>query len=151
MFERIPRFFTKIQRRVQHGLHRVIHDWYAPLLEKAIRNRGLTFSIFAAILILTVGVINSGLTRVVLFPEVPGDFIQVRLTMQNGTAPSVRDDALARIEQAIFDINDQHTWLNNPGSPEPVDHLIVFTDGDTGGLVFRSSSAVRIGRSTARR
>jgi multidrug efflux pump subunit AcrB len=135
MFERVPRFFTKIQRHVQHGLHWVIHDWYAPLLEKAIRNRGLTFSIFAAVLILTAGVINSGFTRIVLFPEVPSDFIEVRLTMQNGTAPSVRDRALARIEQTIFNINEDYL-ADNPGSPEPVDHAIVFTDGDTGGLVF---------------
>jgi multidrug efflux pump subunit AcrB len=135
LFERIPRFFSKIQRRVQNGLHRVIHNWYSPLLERAIRNRGLTFSIFAAILILTFGVINSGITRVVLFPEVPGDFIEVRLTMQNGTAPSVRDAALSRIEQSIFDINEQHIETH-PELPEPVDHIIVFTDGDTGGLVF---------------
>jgi multidrug efflux pump subunit AcrB len=98
-------------------------------------NRGVTFSVFAAILILTIGVINSSLVRVVLFPEVPGDFIQVQLTMQNGTAPAVRDNALARIEQSIFDINDEHVDAN-PGLPEPVDHLIVFTDGDTGGLIF---------------
>ncbi|MDX1405032.1 MAG: efflux RND transporter permease subunit [Woeseiaceae bacterium] len=132
--EQIPRFFTKLQRRVQHGLHAVINDWYEPLLTKVLRNRGLTLTVFAAVLIVTIGLINSSLTRVVLFPEVPGDFIQVEMSMQNGTAPSVRDDALSRIEQAVFDINDEFV-AQNPDAGEPIDHLIVFTSGDTGGFI----------------
>ena len=134
-FEKIPRFFMKIQRHVQHGLHRLIHNWYAPVLKKVLRNRGVTFSVFAALLILTIGVMNSGLARIVIFPEVPSDFIQVQMEMQNGTSPNVRDDALSRIEQAVFDINDEHVQAN-PGSDDPIDHLIVFTDGDSGGFIF---------------
>ena len=133
--ERIPRFFQKIQRRVQHGLHKLIHNWYVPTLEKSIRNRGLTFSIFAAILILTFGLMNSGLVRTVLFPEVPSDFIQIQMTMQNGTPPTARDAALAKIEQAVFDINGEFVAAN-PDADDPIDHLIVFTNGDTAGVIF---------------
>jgi len=133
--ERIPRFFMKIQRHVQHGLHKVIDDWYEPSLEKVLRNRGLAFSVFAALLIVTIGVMNSGLVRIVLFPEIPSDFIQVEMKMQNGTAPEVRDDAMSRIEQAVFDINDEYVAAH-PGADDPIDHLIVFTSGDTGGFIF---------------
>jgi len=134
-WERIPRFFQKIQRRAQHGLQALIHDMYAPLLEKALVNRGLTFSIFAGILILTIGVTNSGVVRTVLFPEVPSDFIQAQLTMQNGTAPAVRNAALGRMERAILDLNAEYIE-SNPGSPAPVDHIGVFTGGDTNGSIF---------------
>lgn len=133
--ERVPRFFLKIQRRTQRGLQKVIHSHYKPMLEKALRNRGLTFSIFAAILILTFGLMNSGLVRVVLFPEVPSDFIQVQMQMQNGTSPNVRDKALDRIEGAVFEINEEYVSAN-PAADDPIDHLIVFTDGDTGGFIF---------------
>ena len=133
--EQFPRFFMKIQRHVQHGMHKVIDDWYEPLLEKVLRNRGLTFSVFSAVLIVTIGVMNSGLVRIVLFPEIPSDFIQVQMTMQNGTAPVVRDDALSRIEQAVFDINDEYVAAH-AGADDPIDHLIVFTSGDTDGLIF---------------
>jgi multidrug efflux pump subunit AcrB len=134
-WECIPRFFQKIQRRTQHGLHTLIHDKYVRLLEKVLDNRGLTFSIFAAVLILTIGVINSGIVRIVLFPEVPGDFIQVQMTMQNGTAPQVRNVALERLEKTILDINAEYAE-SNPGSNDPVDHVAVFTNGDTSGTVL---------------
>jgi len=134
-WERVPRFFQKIQRHTQHGLHSLIHNRYAPLLEKALDNRGLTFSIFAAVLILTVGVMNSGIVRTVLFTDVPGDFIQVQMTMQNGTAPQVRNVALDRLEKTILDINAEYVEAN-PGSDDPVDHVGVFTNGDTGGVVL---------------
>ena len=133
--ERVPRFFMKIQRHVQHGMHKVINDWYEPALETVLKNRGLTFSIFAAVLIVTIGVMNSGLARIVLFPEIPSDFIQVEMKMQNGTAPVVRDDTLSRIEQAVFDINDEYVTAH-AGADDPIDHLIVFTSGDTGGFIF---------------
>ncbi len=133
--ERIPRFFMKIQRHVQHGMHKVIDDWYEPSLEKVLRNRGLAFSVFAALLIVTIGVMNSGLVRIVLFPEIPSDFIRVDMKMQNGTAPEVRDDAMSRIEQAVFNINDEYVAAH-PGVDDPIDHLIVFTSGDTGGVIF---------------
>ena len=134
-FRKIPRFFQKIQRHVQHGLQRLIHKWYVPALEKTLVNRGLTLTVFAAVLILTFGLMKSSLVRTVLFPEVPSDFIQVSMEMQNGTAPTVRDAALSRIEQAAFDINSEYLAANG-GVDEPIDHLIVFTDGDAGGFIF---------------
>ena len=133
--ERIPRFFLKIQRRAQNGMNGLIHNWYVPALRKSLANRGLTFSIFAAVLILTFGLMKSSVVRTVLFPEVPSDFIQIQMVMQNGTSPTVRNDALSRVEQAAFDINDEYIAAH-PDAGEPIDHLIVFTDGDTGGLVF---------------
>ena len=115
-------------------MHRLMYDWYEPLLKKSLKNRGLTFSIFAAVLILTFGLMKSSLVRTVLFPEVPSDFIQIQMTMQNGTAPIVRNDALSRIEQAAFDINDEFV-AEHGDAIDPIDHLIVFTNGDTGGVV----------------
>jgi multidrug efflux pump subunit AcrB len=88
-----------------------------------------------AILILAIGVMNSGLVRVVLFPEVPGDFLQMSLTMQNGTAPQVRDAALDRLEQAVLEINEEYA-ADNPGVMEPINHVSVFTQGDAAGVVF---------------
>lgn len=134
-WERIPRLFKKINRRMQHGLQKVIFDYYQPLLERAVDNRGVTLSIFIAVLILTIGLLGSGFARFVLFPDVPGDFIQVELQMQNGTAPAVRNEALARLEQAILVLDDEYQ-AENPDLEPLIKHVGAFTRGDTGAILF---------------
>ena len=131
----LPRFFQQRQRKFQHWLDVVIHDRYAPLLEKVIDNRGVAVSLAAAVLILTFGVMNSGIVRMVLFPDVPGDFIRTNLVMQDGTAPAVRNAALGRLERAILDVNDEYVAAH-PGVDDPVNHVGVFSRGDTSGIIF---------------
>ncbi|MEL7447855.1 MAG: efflux RND transporter permease subunit [Pseudomonadota bacterium] len=135
LFGRIPRFFKRLQRHVQHGLQKIIHGAYVPLLTRALDNRGVTASIFVSVLIVTMGLLASGLVRTVLFPKVPGDFIQVTVEMQNGTAPEVRNAALDRIEKAAMDISAQYV-VENPGVDPPVYHIGTFTNGDSGGQLF---------------
>jgi len=135
LLQRVPRFFQKIQRRTQHGLHRVIHDYYRPALGKVIENRGITVTMFAGALIVTIGLVNSGLVRIVLFPEVPGDFIRMQLEMESGTAPEVRNAALDRIEQAILDLNDEYI-AENPDLDPMISHIGSFTTSDTGAVAW---------------
>lgn len=134
-FERIPRAFLKVQRHVQHGLHTLIHDYYKPWLERAVDNRGMTVTIFTAILILTIGLMTSGIARVVVFPEFAADFIQVELEMQNGTAPHVRDAAIDQVEGALLELNDEFV-RENPDSLPIIQNIGVFTRGDTGSQMF---------------
>jgi len=134
-YQRLPRFFQRLNRHVQHGLNFFIENQYRPMLEKAVDYRGVTFSVFAAVMILTVGLMNSGMVRTVVFPEVPGDFILVNLAMQNGTAPERRNDALDRLERAAMELNDE--WVaEHPDHDRPINHMGVFTQGDTGGVIF---------------
>ena len=134
-YRRPARLFQRLNRGVQNRLHRLIENRYRPLLVKAVDNRGLTVASFIAVLILTFGVISSGQVRTVLFPDIPGDFIQVQLQMQNGTAPAVRNQALSRLESAALEINDDRL-AEYPGEDAPIHHLGVFTRGDTGGVIF---------------
>lgn len=134
-FERIPRAFLKVQRHVQHGLQSVIYDYYKPWLERAVDNRGLTLSIFSAILILTIGLMTSGIARVVVFPDFAQDFIQVNLEMQSGTAPHIRNAAADRVEGALLEINRKFV-ADNPDSLPIIQNIGVFTTGDTGARMF---------------
>jgi multidrug efflux pump subunit AcrB len=133
--ERVPRFFLKIQRHVQHGLQHVIHKWYKPLVSTAVDNRGVTVSIFVAILIITFGFLSSGFVRMVLFPEVPQDFSMVQLTMQAGTSPQRRNEVVDRIEDALLQMNSEHLE-NNPGSLPMIQHLSVSSQGDNRARMF---------------
>jgi len=133
--ERVPRFFLKAQRHVQHGLQAVIHRHYRPLLERAVDNRGVTLAIFLAGFIVTIGLITGGLTRFVLFPDVPQDFVEVTLEMQSGTAPEARNAAAATVEQALLDLNDEYNRAN-PDQPPLIENLGAFSNGDTGAQLF---------------
>jgi len=133
--QRVPRFFQKIQRHTQHGLHRLIHEYYRPALEKVIDNRGIVVALFTAVLIVTIGLINSGMVRVVLFPEVPGDFIRMELEMESGTAPATRNAALDRIETAILDLNEEYI-AENPDLDPMIAHIGSFTTSDTGAIAW---------------
>ncbi len=133
--ERLPRFFLKIQRHVQHGLQSLIYDYYKPLLQRAIDNRGVTFSLFIAVLVITLGMMGAGIARVNLFPELPSDFIEVRMQMQSGTSPQVRNEAASRIEQALLDLNEEYT-SENPDTLPMIQHMLVFTEGETGAQMF---------------
>jgi len=135
LLQRVPRFFQKIQRHTQHGLHRLIHEYYRPALEKVIDNRGIVVALFTAVLIVTIGLINSGLVRVVLFPEVPGDFIRMELEMESGTAPATRNAALDRIETAILDLNEEYI-AENPDLDPMISHIGSFTTSDTGAIAW---------------
>ena len=133
--ERVPRAFLKVQRRVQHGLHRLIHDIYEPALERAVDNRGLTVACFVAVLILTVGLMTSGIARVVIFPDFAQDFIEVDLYMQNGTSPRIRDAAVDQVEGTLLELNRNFVEAN-PDSLPMIQHVGVFARGDTSAKMF---------------
>ena len=135
LVERPGRFFLKIQRHVQHGLQKLIHDIYRPWLERAVDNRGLTVTIFTAVLIVTFGLMTSGIARVVVFPEFEQDFIQIRMEMQAGSPPSARDAAATKIQQAILDINDEYV-RDNPDSLPVIQHIGMWTPSDTSAQAF---------------
>lgn len=134
-WERIPRFFLKIQRRIQHGLAAVIENWYRPWVERAVDNRGVTAAIFVAMLILTFGTLASGVVKFEIFPSQPGDFIQVDLQMQAGSAPSERDKVLRVLEDTILAMNAEYV-AENPDTLPMVQHVGAFTRSDTGAVMF---------------
>lgn len=133
--ERIPRFFLKIQRHVQHGLYKVIDDWYRPMVERAIDNRGVTTSMFVAALILTVGVMASGIVKFEMFPQQASDFIRVELQMQTGSAPVERDRVLSTLEATVLQMNAEYID-ENPDSLPMIQHVGAFTRSETGGVIF---------------
>jgi multidrug efflux pump subunit AcrB len=133
--ERLPRFFLKIQRHVQHGLHRVIADWYRPTVERAVENRGLTTSMFIGLLILTVGTMASGIVKFEMFPSQASDFIRAELKMQTGTPPAERDRVLSSLEDTVLELNAEYV-AENPDSLPMIQHVGAFTQGGTGGIIF---------------
>ncbi|MFK7888857.1 MAG: efflux RND transporter permease subunit [Gammaproteobacteria bacterium] len=133
--KRIPKFFQRLQRHVQHGLQFVIQRVYRPLLVRAVEARGVTIALFFCMLILTTGLIAGGYTRVVFFPTVPGDYVQMNLVMQNGSSPQRRTEILEQVENTLFRLVDEYDEAH-PESIRPVKHVASWTEGDITGRVI---------------
>ncbi|MDB2544011.1 efflux RND transporter permease subunit [Woeseiaceae bacterium] len=129
-YKRPARLFQRANRNVQNSLNYVIEYKYAPLIKKAVENRGLTAVSFLAALIVIMGVLNSGLTRFMIFPQVPGDYVVVELTMIDGSPAELRDNVINRIEAHALELNEE--WLiTHPGELPPINKLGAYTGGMT--------------------
>ncbi len=110
----------RIQRRVADGLEHVIDTLYRPFLETCLRNRYVTFSIFVAVFILTIGLVRNGFVRFVPFPPVPSDYIFVTLEMPAGTSFATTREATNQIEAGLTKLRKQ---LKEEGYADPFKHV----------------------------
>ena len=142
-----PGLFSRYQSFVARKLDTFIHSVYAPFLRKSMRNRYITLAMFVAMMIISIGLVAGNIVRFEFFPNVPSDFIQAELVMNDGVSYEERNAALLRMEQSVMSLNDDF--------PEelPVDNVLVFTSGDSRGSLLveltkageaRSISAVDI-------
>lgn len=134
LYKRPVRSMQRFQRGFQNKLQALIHGPYKRALTKAIEIRGITVSIFLALLLVTFGLMQSAV-RFVIFPDVPGEFIIANFSMQSGTSPQVRNQALDKIEQAALDLN-KDLQAKNAAGEAPINYVMLFTNGDTAGTIM---------------
>ncbi|MEM9182974.1 MAG: efflux RND transporter permease subunit [Pseudomonadota bacterium] len=124
------------QRKFSDGLKRFAERRYVPLLKAALRQRYTTLALFLGMLIISVGLLMAGFVRTVLLPEVPGDYIQADLLMAEGTPPRQTQEAMDRVQRALWEVD---TTLSQRYGMEPgsvVGTLFAFTDSDVAGTMI---------------
>ncbi|MDX1491745.1 MAG: efflux RND transporter permease subunit [Pseudohongiellaceae bacterium] len=128
--ENKPNLLTRFQDAVAAKLDYFIHNNYRNFLQKSLHYRYTTVAVFVGIFIVCIGLVGGNIVRFEFFPNVPSDFIQARLTMNDGVSYDERNAALAKMEEAVLTLNDDF--------PEqaPIDHVMVSTSGETGGQVM---------------
>jgi len=126
-------FFVRFQRFFSEGLHHFVDDFYAPLLEKALKRRYLTLSIFVSALILSIGLLMGGLLRFVFFPDIAADFLQVSIEMNEGTPPASTHEALRRIQAGVWEVDRKVSEDQGMESGAVVTNVVSFATGDTSG------------------
>lgn len=90
----------KLQSTCNQLLHTVITKHYQPLLRWCLEFRYVTFAFFVSLFIITLGLVFSGVARYVMFPEVPGEFIEINLEMSEGVPKRELYGAIDRIISA---------------------------------------------------
>ncbi len=97
----MPRF-RAVQRRANAWLHWVTDDLYIPALHRTLRRPEIVLAAFLALPILTYGVMQSGLIRMVFFAPVEMDSVRVEMELTAGTPLERTDEILRRIEAAAL-------------------------------------------------
>ncbi|MCX4029690.1 efflux RND transporter permease subunit [Endozoicomonas sp. SM1973] len=127
-------WLTRLQDWFDSKLQGFIQRYYQPWLTKALAHRYTTIAIFIGMLIITVGVLQGGIVRFIFFPNVPSDFIEVALTMNEGTSNEARNKTLQQIEQALATIDQDYTQINS--NQRLVKHMLTYTDDEQEGDVI---------------
>ncbi|QYK00799.1 efflux RND transporter permease subunit [Shewanella psychrotolerans] len=97
------RFKTALNNKVQH----FIHHSYRVFIERCIRHRYNVVATFVGVLILSIALVASGKVRWVFFPDIPSDFIQVRLEMDVGSSEANTLKVVKEIENALYTMNEK--------------------------------------------
>jgi len=97
-----------VQEGVNNALKYFIHYRYGPFIERCIANRYVTLAFFLALLIVCGGLVAGGVVRTVLAPDVPGEFIQVELTMTHGTPDNRTLEALRELLESLEDMEENY-------------------------------------------
>ena len=120
----------RIREAVSRGLFRFIHNTYKPFIEACIRLRYLTMAGFFAMLIVMFGVLRGGFVPWVFFPDLPSDFIQANVQMEQGASNEATVLAMQEIEQALLRANIE---LGREFNEDVIKHRLVFLNSDTAG------------------
>ncbi|WP_430811322.1 MULTISPECIES: efflux RND transporter permease subunit [unclassified Carboxylicivirga] len=88
------------------GLLKLRDITYKPAVEFAIKYKTITFAIFTAAFIISMGMVSARWVSVTFFPQVDGDNVTVSLSMPSGTDESLTQKQLDKITQAIWEVNE---------------------------------------------
>lgn len=124
--------FTRFQNAVNTKLQDFIDNRFVHWAEKAVVNRYTTAAIFIGAFIVSIGLVSSNWLRMELIPAIPSDFVQVNMSMNEGTPRHIRDAAILRLEQGIRDVETSYL-KENEGEPSFLKHVLSYTNGDLGG------------------
>ncbi|WP_072159032.1 efflux RND transporter permease subunit [Persicobacter sp. CCB-QB2] len=91
----------------ERGLLKFRDKVYVPIFRKSIEYKSVTFAIFTAMFIISIGMVANRIVGSTFFPEVEGDDFTIELTMPRGTEEAVTQQYLDKIMHAIWEVNDE--------------------------------------------
>jgi len=84
-------------------------NFYAPILRFVLNYKVFGFAIPISIFIITIGAMQGGIIRAAFFPNVASEQVVITLEMPKGTAESLTDSILLKIEEAALIANKDLT------------------------------------------
>jgi len=125
--------FERFRRKFDLGLKHFVQNFYRPAIEKAIEYRYSVLAAFFGLLFVCGSLVGGGLVRTVFFPDIPSDFIQVNITMNEATAESTTMLTAQTVEDALFKTNQQLSKIYNE---EVIKHSFVSMNSQSSVFLF---------------
>ncbi len=101
-------FLHRAQQRFSRFFSRLVERRYGAFLEWTLRNRYITLAAGLAVLIVTVGFVQSGRMGFTLFPKIESDYARVTATLPYGTAVQKTMAVQDRLVEAIRTVTDEN-------------------------------------------
>jgi multidrug efflux pump subunit AcrB len=102
-----------LQAGVNKHLRYFISHIYKPLVERCIRRRYLTLSIFISSLVLTVGLVAGGYVRYAMMPDTPSEYLSVELRMADGTPQDRTVEVMVELDTTLNAVEAEYLENNS--------------------------------------
>ena len=124
------------------GMEALIDRVYLPFLRVSMRFPGMVVATSLALLLVTWGVVRSGVVPYIILPQIDSNFCTVVVAYPDGTPERIADEATQRLEEAIFEINQaaiEEGRTDNPNGIVEAVHRSVGYGANTFGAVSSGS------------
>ncbi len=128
--------FVLFQRFFSEGLHTFVDNYYLPLLDKCLKRRYLTLSVFISILILSIGLLVGGILRQVFFPDIMADFLRVDILMNEGTPAARTHDVIRQVQAGLWQLDAAVSQEQGKESGAVVSSVLSFATGEVAGQII---------------
>jgi len=91
-------FLAVARRKVANGLGDFSTQPYQPFVEKVVRSRYLTLSVFVAVWLIVMSFIQGGWVKQTFYPLIPGDNIIASVTLSDGVSFDTTKQVVTQIE-----------------------------------------------------
>lgn len=129
-FPRILAVIIKVQNTCSAALEYFTQTWYLPALHFSLSNRRAVFLLFTSFVILAYGLFSQGIIRMSFFPEIPGRYVQVAVTMDLDAPLPLATRAADQLENALEEVNkvlQEEYQLENP----PVTRTLISVESES--------------------
>ncbi|MCS6205070.1 efflux RND transporter permease subunit [Shewanella baltica] len=126
-------FFSRLKANFNDRVQHFIHHSYRNFLERCIKQRYNVVAAFIGVLILSIALVASGKVRWVFFPDIPSDFIQVQLEMDEGSSEENTLKVVQSIEEALYKMNDK---MEQDNGYQVVKHSFINMSSRTSAFIF---------------
>ena len=147
--------FVRFQRFFSEGLHTFVDRYYLPFLDRCLKRRYLTLSVFVSMLILSIGLLVGGILRSVFFPDIMADFLQVSILMNEGTPAARTHDVIRQVQDGLWKLDAEVSREQGKESGAVVSSVLSFAQGEVAGQIItelvKDDNAVISGTEVLRR